>query len=375
MKRAGWNLLIYAIAANDDEHRRILSNLDAMRAALATEQCNLVVQISAASGTQRHWISWTEAGVQDRVEAVATGDQQIQALMTGLLDAGHAHAPDAATALVVWAHGSGLGHMRRPRIPAHQPPEPVGDLFLTHVIVEQAIRHSHKHAVDLLALNACWMATLEVAYGMRSVAEVQVGSQVYAQAWPYDAIVAAISKSLPGSAEQLARIIVSAVQAGLDHGQRHDAVSAVRSAALTEVVTALDGYAARVTTLIDTRWSEVRTAVVSEAQRLDDPYQVDFASLIGVLGKADQQAQKAAGSVTARLREAMIASAAHASHPGIHGLSILCPRSTHVDLDEVYDQTGFAKHGWATFLRAFQRKAVRERPDATGGALRAATGA
>ncbi|MEO7735687.1 MAG: clostripain-related cysteine peptidase [Kofleriaceae bacterium] len=375
MTSAGWNLLIYAIAANDDEHRRILSHLDAMRAALATEQCNLVVQISAASGTQRHWISWTPAGVLDRVEDIATGDRPIQALMTGLLDAGNAHAPDAATAFVLWAHGSGLGHMRRPRLPDHRPPEPVDDLFLTHVIVEQAIRDSHKHAVELLALNACWMATLEVAFGMRSVAEVQVGSQVYAQAWPYGAIVAAISKTVPASAEQLARVIVSAVQAEIDHGQRHDAVSAVRSAALAEVVTELDGYAARVTTLIDTRWSDVRAAVASDAQRLDDPYQVDFASLIGVLGKADKQAQKAAGSVTSRLRKAMIASAAHASHPGIHGLSILCPRSTHVDLDDVYDQTGFAKHGWATFLRAFQHKAVRERADAAGGAPRASTSA
>ena len=145
----------------------------------------------------------------------------------------------------------------------------------------------------------------------------------------------------------------------------------MRSAPLSEVVTALDGYAARVTSLIDSRWGDVRTAVASDAQRLDDPYQVDFASLIGVLGKADKQASKAAGAVTSRLRKAMIASAAHASHPGIHGLSILCPRSTHVDLDDVYDQTGFAKHGWASFLRAFQHKAVTER----GGTRRASTGA
>ncbi len=359
-----WNLLVYAIASNDDEHRRILTHLEAMRAALATEQCNLVVEISAASGTQRHWISWTPAGVQERVEDVAIADQPIQALMTGLLDAGHAHAPDAATAFVVWAHGSGLGHMRPPQAEALPGPGPVADLFLTNAIVEQAIRNSHQRAVELLALNACWMATLEVAFGMRGVAEVQVGSQVYAQAWPYGAIVAAISKTVPASAEPLARIIVAAVQAELDHGRRRDAVSAVRSAALAEVVTALDGYAARVTALIDTRWSEVRSAVASEAQRLDDPYQVDFPSVLGVLGKADKQAHKAAAAVTSRLRQAMIASAAHPSHPGIEGLSILCPKSTHVDLDDAYDQTGFATHGWATFLRAFQHKAACELADA-----------
>jgi hypothetical protein len=203
------------------------------------------------------------------------------------------------------------------------------------------------------------MATLEVAYGMRGVAEVQVASQVYAQAWPYGAIVAALSASVPESAEQLGRIIVAAVQAELEHAQRHDAVSAVRSAALPDVVTALGVYATRVTALIDLQWSDVRTAVASEAQRLDDPYQVDFASLLGVLGKADKDAQLAAASVASHLHKAMIASAAHASHPGIHGLSILCPKSTHVDLDSAYDKTGFAKHAWATFLREFQRKASR----------------
>jgi hypothetical protein len=367
MSSATWNLLIYAIASTDDEHRRILTHVAAMRAALATDRCNLVVQISAESGTQRHWISWTKAGVQERIEDVVIADQPIQALMTGFLDAGNAHAPDAATALVLWAHGSGLGNMRRPEALDLRGPGPVADLFLTNVIVEQAIRNSHKHAVELLALNACWMATLEVAYGMRGVAEVQVASQVYAQAWPYGAIVAAISAHVPEAAEQLGRIIVAAVQAELAHAQRHDAVSAVRSAALPEVVTALGVYATRVTALIDSRWSDVRTAVATEAQRLDDPYQVDFASLLGVLGTADKEARKAAASVTSHLHAAMIASAAHPSHPGIHGLSILCPKSTHVDLEGAYDKTGFAKHAWATFLREFQHRATRALTDASCG--------
>jgi hypothetical protein len=369
MTSPAWSLLIYAIASSDDELARIHTQLAAMRAALATEHCTIGVEICAASGTRRHWLSWSAAGgVAERAEDVAFADQPIQAMMTALLDAGNARAPAAATAFVVWAHGSGLGHMRRRETLELIGPGPVSAMYLTHVILEHAIRNSRQRSVAVLALNACWMATLEVAYGLRGVAEVQVASQVYAQAWPYGAIVTGLSARPAESAEDLARVIVAAVQTEIDHGHRHDAVSAVRSAALSEVVTALGSYATRVTALVDTRWSDVRAAVVRDAQRLDDPYQADLASLLGVLDRSDRDARLAADPVARHLREAIIASAAHPSHPGIHGLSILCPKSTQVDLDEAYDQTGLDKHSWAGFLRAFQRKAAAQLADSARAA-------
>lgn len=70
----------------------------------------------------------------------------------------------------------------------------------------------------------------------------------------------------------------------------------------------------------------------------------------------DPEARTAAAVVATRLESMRVAHAAHASHPGVQGLSVFCPKSTHVDLVDAYQGTEFRTHSWAEFLVRFQRR-------------------
>jgi hypothetical protein len=408
---ARWNVLLYAIAGTADEQRWMTDALAQMHGALTTDECQIVMQVHAPGQTKRHWLA---AGQAVRTQVLPhTGDASRQATLTSFLNEATRAVPAASTMLVLWAHGSSLDHVQPPepdghpagpklggggrrqaaliahsaalgyeilrggappplmaagalelpaarrseRFGCHWGPDPNTQRYLTNVSMKQAIAASERGHVDVLGLNACHMGTLEVEYEMRNVAAFQVACQVYARGWPYGAIIAALSKSPAQSAEQLAKAIVSAVHADILLGKRDDAVSAVRSGpALDALADALDPYAKRVTALIDSDWPAVHDAILKHAQRTDDSYQVDLASLIHVLGKGDPEAEAAAKVVAARLETAVIANTADKAHPGIHGLSLFCPKSTHIDLIDAYQGTDFRTHAWAKFLVKYQRR-------------------
>ncbi len=402
MTTARWNLLMYAIAGDAKEHERILAAIDDMRAALTTDQCNIAVQVMAEARTTRYWISPAH---KTRTEVLArVADASSQAALTGFLNAAGRTFQAASTALVLWAHGSGLDHigdrpgkarlaagglgragglghrdglreealrrgawLGRPGLiePAGRPagygcrwgPDPNTGRFLTNVTMKKAIAASLCGHVDLLGLNACWMAMLEIEYELRHVSAVQVASQVYAMPWPYRAIVESLSRTPAQSADQLAQAIVASVSSEIAAGHRQDAVSAFRSgAAVDDLVAAFERYARRVTVLIGTDWPAVCEAVMTGAQRIDDVYQVDLASLISVLGSHDRPAAAAAAAVAAQLDAMRLGNAAHPAHPGVHGLSILCPKSIEVDLAAAYKGTEFCAHAWADFLARLQAR-------------------
>jgi hypothetical protein len=61
--------------------------------------------------------------------------------------------------------------------------------------------------------------------------------------------------------------------------------------------------------------------------------------------------------VVAQLDVMRLGNAVHPAHPGLHGLSILCPKTTELDLTAAYEGTEFGAHSWAGFLAKFQHPA------------------
>jgi hypothetical protein len=408
MTAATWNLVIYAIAGDAAEHQAVLDAIDDMRAALTTDQCHVAVQVMAKGRTTRYWISSDDKIATEVLPELV--DASHQASLTGFLNVAGKRFPAAATALTLWAHGSGLDHIhdyhkkpggpgggglggavpgdpiagllaghqaarlrtpygralsargrtaawlpRHPGYGCRWGPDPNSGRFLTNVTMKKAIAASLAGQVDVIAINACWMATLEVEYELRHAAAAIVASQVYAKPWPYRAIVEAMSRRPVQSAEQLAQTIVTAVSAEIAADQRNDAISAFRAGpAMDELAAAFDAYAQLATHLIDTDWQAVREAVVTGVQRLDDPYQADLVSLARLLGKHDRHTHAAGQAVVQQLEAMRIGNAAHHAHPGLHGLSIFCPRSIDVDLADAYAGTEFRTNAWASFLARFQ---------------------
>lgn len=414
MTAAGWNILLYAIAGDTAEHERVTGAIAHMRDALTTDRCNIAVQLHTKTRTTRHWIS---SGQKVHTEVLpAVVDASEPSSLTMFMNAAHRKLPATPTALLLWAHSSGLDHVHSyPKKAARQPgldsvfgdhgdhgdhgapvlggapdgelagdagighgrrglrsrgrperygcrwgPDPNTLQYLTNVGMKKAIAQSAQKHVEILGLNACWMATLEVEYELRSVSDVQIASQVSAEPWPYGAIVAALAAAPDLTPERLARAIVHAVHTEIAAGKRHDTISALRSGpALDELASAFDAYAKRVKLLIDSDWESVAKAVMVEAQRVDDPYSVDLVSLIHHLGKHDLKSKIAAASVITKFDAMLLSHAASDAHPGVQGLSIFCPKSTHVDLADAYQGTEFRANSWGQFLRGFQARLAR----------------
>jgi hypothetical protein len=406
-----WNILLYALAGDDDELKRVTQAIDDMHRALTTSRCNVGVQVHARSKTTRHWLS---AGHKVRTEVLPViADASEPSSLTSFLNAAHRSSPDRSTALVLWAHSSGLDHVHAfpKKAAARQPglesvfgedpgpglgggvdvgemlgseserdhdsslgggldetsrrrpesygcrwgPDPNTHHFLTNVGMKKAIAASARRRVELLGLNACWMASLEIEFELRNVSDVLVASQVEALPWPYGAIITAISTAQAHTAETLATAIVDSVKSEIAASKRYDTISALRcGTAMDELAAAFDAYAKRVTALVDSDWESVAKAVTAEAPHVDDPDALDLMALIHVLGKHDLKAKIAAASVASKFRSMCVASAASTAHPHVHGLSIFCPRNA-VDLAAAYKGTEFRANSWTKFLQRFQR--------------------
>ncbi len=356
-----WNILVYAIAGNPEERKRVTDAIADMHGALTTNQCNVAVQLHATSKTTRFWIS---KGREVQTETLpAFVDASKPSSLTSFMNAANQAFPAHSRALVVWAHGSGLDQVHdysRKKAHGGLGPDPNTHQFLSNAGLKQAIAASAQRRVEILALNACSMGSFEVEYELRNVADVQVVSQVYAHPLPYSAIVATLVATPDLPPEQLAKEIVASVRSEILADKRDDAVSALRSGpAMDELATVFDSYAKRVLPLIDSDWNSVSKAVMEQAQRVDGPYEVDLLSLVHELGKHDLKAKIAAAAVVSKFHAMLLANAASAAHPGVHGVSIFCPKSTHVDLDDAYRDTEFRTHSWAQFLKAFQIKLAR----------------
>jgi hypothetical protein len=413
---AAWNLLVYAVAGDDAELERVAHAIDDMHGALTTGPCNVAVQLHTKSTTTRHWIS---AKHKLRKDVLADGVLACEpSSLTGFLDAAHREFPDRPTALTLWAHSNGLDyvHNYHKAKPDHAPgldsvfgrggrvlggddsgaalgaalagrvlapgapsigggtqralprrperygcrwgPDPVSGDYLTNVGMRGAIARSAQRRVEVLGLNACGMASLEVEYELRSVSDVQIACQVDAVPWPYGSILTGLIAKPSQTTDRVARMIVEHVRAGIANNQREDALSAVHSgAALTELASAVGDYARRVLPLVDSQWDAVLKAVTKQAWRVDDPYEVDLISLVGVLGVGDPRAELAATAVRKKFDAALIDNTS--ARPHTHGLSLFCPKDTLVDLSDAYKGTQFRDNPWRQFLRAFQTKLAR----------------
>jgi hypothetical protein len=239
-------------------------------------------------------------------------------------------------------------------------PAPGTSSYLGNPSLRNAIATSTAKRVDLLALNACWMSVLEVEHELSAVSSVQLASQVYATRWPFGAIIKAFSAQPAQSTEDLARTIVTRIQADLDAKKREDTVSAFRSSGLIKVAAAIDTYAAALLPLVDSDWDHIVDVVTGP--RAQCPHYADLGTMAAMLGKNDTAAKKAAAEVRAQLVAARISQAAFLDHKWMQGLSIFWPDKKNMDLAAAYQGLEFQSNRWMQFLKKVQDKLPPDPP-------------
>ncbi|MFW5742055.1 MAG: clostripain-related cysteine peptidase [Spirochaetota bacterium] len=259
--------------------------------------------------------------------------------LSALLDFAVARYAPSRLGLVIWGHGSGFradGHTAAPPRPperAVRPPASYratcfddsseGDALYTAELAE-ALRG---RAVDLVGLDTCFGATVEIAYELRNVADIMVASQdlVPADGWEYDDVLERLAGS-DGEPRSCARAIVDAYAAA--HADVSSAtISAVDLGRADTLVAAFNAFA-----------DEVHVAAADPATRdavrdtvfydVEDFYAtpgdlaIDLGDLAAVVAGEHGIAAAAAAALESAVREAVFASWGGGASPRASGLSV-----------------------------------------------------
>ncbi len=215
-----------------------------------------------------------------------------------------------------------------------------------------------KHKVDILGMDACMMSMAEVAYQLRDSVSLTVGSEEVepGDGWPYDRILAKLSKKPTMGPNELAMIIVSEYLASYPAN-----ANVTQSACDLAKVDVLANRVDRLANVLNSHLSDTaaRAKIVEcrlQTQAYDTPDYVDlydFCDLLaGKSGLADIQTACSAVK-NAIQRDGVIIRSGYKGQNVEHsnGLSIYFPQKS---LSSLYATLDFTKKTtWGRFLQGY----------------------
>ena len=221
--------------------------------------------------------------------------------------------------------------------------------------------------VDVVGFDACLMNVVELAYEMREVVDVIVGSEELepVDGWPYDRVLAKLAADPGMDGSALGRIVVDEfVKSYTSETVTQSALDLRRSEPLRRAVDELAG--ALITAINDPAEYGAVARALSTAQSYDTP---DFLDLFD-LGErlralvADAAVKAAAADVQQALEgpNAFVVAEAHkgAKVARSHGVTIYFPRGR---ATLVYDRLAFVKSTrWDEFIVAFTGQPIPTLP-------------
>ncbi|HWQ11224.1 MAG TPA: clostripain-related cysteine peptidase [Roseiflexaceae bacterium] len=227
--------------------------------------------------------------------------------------------------------------------------------------------------LDLLGMNACQMASAEVAYQLRGSARVYIASQedMPAESWPYDDLLTRLGAAPALDAEALARLIVARYCAAFRENEDLRPWWGKRGfpPGVTLSALSLDGaerLAAAGKSLADALRQDIagQLAAIWAAHRQARAFkfrQFDLATFCSALAghaQASPRTKEAANDVLAALNDpAVVLAREHtaSAYDGTGGVSayLIFPEPG-VAPSPYYDETDFAvATGWGAFLKAY----------------------
>ena len=218
--------------------------------------------------------------------------------------------------------------------------------------------------VDLLGMDACLMASVEVAYAVRRHADVLVASEEveHADGWPYARILGALTASPEMDAACLGRHIVDAFSDRYKSRTRTPGWWTLASLDLAKLEPAIERFGPVCEWLaermpddfnIERRLLRAQKDLRRFSRPKDDP--VDLLQLLEILGQGGHGPLAAmAEEVTGHLEGKAIDRNWSAAGQSAGGLSIYLPLGGY---SPFYDRQAFAKTGWGRVIRTLNRVA------------------
>ena len=403
MPPAEWTLMVY-LAGDNSLSPNAYADIDELRRSGSSDTVNVVVMHD----------SLYEAPTRYRVEQGGAGEtpEQLPELDTGdareLVDFvrwASARWPARRYALILWSHGSGWDQAELVRIArAAAPPDfdvsetarrsdsPLRRAFFRSslrriaelptrsqraVCVDDGSGHSLDtvelgralaqiaadlgHPLDLLGMDACLMANLEVAYEIRASVLALVASEAPEpdSGWPYDAVLG-IFNAAPGSepdslAAGIVRVFGEAAE--LRRDERASTLVALDLAQVDALATETDALAGALLAGIPAT-RQVLWSAHAKTTRFWGDTLADLSQLCERLKtKADPPLKAAAAALRQRLVPGGVITAAYARGKdvaGVGGLSIYLPVPRKTPTSKFYAETAFARERrWAALLDAY----------------------
>ena len=396
-----WTIMIY-MAGDNDLNSFCWRDLAELKSVGSSDALNIVVQIDTyrAKRTRRYFVTKKQTREKDVVQTLKetnTGDPNAA---SDFFEWAIRNYPAQRYLAGFWNHGSGIdetdvyagtrsarseGALRgKERVAASRPVrralfsttrreilsrttraiayDDSAKDFLDNKELSKVVERTAAaagHPVDILGLDACLMAMVELAYEMRDHAGVVVGSQQLepGDGWPYNKVARAIAAKPSITARDLAsQIVRDYVASYTDDEVTQSAVDTRAVGTLARVTSEL--AAALLAGLGDPVLYRAIDRSVKLAQRFDTKDFVDLGSFAGLLAaNAPSTAiEAAAQQVVEHVRSPSLVIAQKSRGQGVknaEGLSIYLPQ-LQPDTEVDYERLDFATDTqWADFLSAW----------------------
>ena len=413
MAKSAWTWMIY-VATHNNVAGWGEKSIENIKAADLGDDVQVVIQQTTPTGTTRMHIEKGHTESTSLGEGIDSGDA---GTLVDFAKWGKETAPADRYALVLWSHGSGwepseiqgikLERSVSQPFTVEEYQERGSDSSRWHVfftpsmaeIIGQddeserdiAFDNGSGHSldtvelgealdqikkelgqpVDLLGMNACLMATVEVVYEVRNAADVYVASEelMPAESWPYQTILTQLGKKPKMEAADLGKMIVKEYSDFFSsdavdisgRGIDGSTLTAVKINGIEKLATAVKGLASAISDDMEEQFGPVW-----DAQRATIQFQNSHQSyhlydlgmfcthLAAARGVSEPVKKAAKGVIDILADKKFILAEAHTSakDDGIMGLTTyLMQPNSKTEISQFYGLTAYAKAtGWEDFL-------------------------
>lgn len=279
---ASWTFMVYMDADNNLEPDSVDDFLE-MASVGSTADVNIVVQFDRIGGYDSRYGDWTGTkryyitnGMTpteaNAVEDLGELNMADPATLTDFITWTKTYYPANKYAVIMWNHGGGWRKSKKDLWNERNKNEKKeltfkavcwddtsgGDCLYTS---EMTSAFSSAGGATLIGFDACLMGMVEVAYDLRSHAQVMVGSEETepAPGWPYNTIMSDLTAHPSASAAQLGSAIVDRYYASYGNSYTQGALDQTNLATLASTVSTF------AQSMID-NWNTDEAAVRSAAQ-------------------------------------------------------------------------------------------------------------
>jgi len=266
MEKRVWTFMVY-IAGDNNLDPAALTDIGEMAKVGSSKDLNVVVQLDRARDRKTRRLYITKGGgyAKDCVEAFDETNTGDPAVLEAFILWAMERYPADRYALVIWNHGGGWWDegARRARRNIAYDDSSGGDSLNNQELQEVLanVAQIRGKRIDVLGMDACLMAMLEVAYQLRDWVQITVGSEETEpfDGWPYDRVLEVLVKRPRIGAPRLGREIVKAYIKSYQGKGEDVTQSAFNLHALGDVVWNLDALSGEL--IADMGIRQVREAV------------------------------------------------------------------------------------------------------------------